>query len=188
MKDRSKKIPQVLDVKELAQGRLFRLEQVQLQFSNGRQANYERLQCNFEAAVLVVPVLADGTVLLIREYAAGVHRYELALPKGRIEPEEDILHAANRELMEEVGRGARDLRYIKSVTAAPGYVGYPTHIVLARDLYPKKEEGDEPEEIEVIPWDIRKLDQLLEVQECTEARSLAALYITRDILNKENCL
>ena len=46
-------------------------------------------------------------MLLVREYAAGVHRYELGLVKGRIDAGESPVEAANRELMEEAGYGAR---------------------------------------------------------------------------------
>ena len=51
------------------------------------------------------------------------------------------------------------------------------HIVLAKDLYPKKLEGDEPEAIEVIPWKISNIDALLRHPEFHEARSIAALLL-----------
>jgi ADP-ribose diphosphatase len=61
-----------------------------------------------------------------------------------------------------------------------------THIVLARDLYPEKLEGDEPEELEVVPWPISDLTALTDREDCTEGRTIAALYIARDYLRKEN--
>src|SRR5690606_33657140 len=140
---------------------------------------------NPRGAVLVIPMLDDDTVLMIREYAAGVQRYELALPKGRIEAGEPAEEAANRELMEEVGYGARRVRTIASVTVAPGYLSHVTHLILAQDLYEKRLPGDEPEEIEVVPWSLRDIDGLLACEDCTEARSIAALYMTRDLLARE---
>src|SRR5687768_15850650 len=68
----------------VARTRLFHVEQVDLRFSNGREVSYERLRGSSTGAVLVVPLLDAQTVLLIREYAAGVERYELALPKGHV--------------------------------------------------------------------------------------------------------
>ena len=136
--------------------------------------------------VLVVPMLDDDTVLLIREYAAGAERYELSLPKGRIEDNEEPVAAANREMKEEVGYGARQLTRLKSLTEAPGYFRHETHVVLAQDLYPERHEGDEPEPIEVVPWPLSKLEQLLDDPECTEARSIAALYMVRSYLQREN--
>ena len=131
-------------------------------------------------------MLDDDTVLLVREYAAGTHRYELGLPKGRIENGEPPLDAANREIMEEVGYAANRLELLRTVSLAPGYLGSRTHIVLARDLYEDSREGDEPEELEVVPWSLSRFDELLGHEEFTEARSIAALYLTRDFLHATN--
>jgi len=178
-----RKPPKIRKKRIVAQTRMFCVEELDLEFDNGIHASYERLQPNYRAAVLVIPVQDDGeTVLLIREYAAGVHRYELALPKGKIEHGEDLLQAANRELMEEVGYGANRLTHLKTFTVAPGLTGHLTEVVLARDLYAQKQQGDEPEEIEVVPWSLNELDRLIQQDDCTEARSIAALYIAKDKL------
>lgn len=84
------------------------------------------------------------TVLLIREYAVGTHRYELGLPKGRMDPGESILEAANRELKEEVGMGAKVMRYLRPLTLAPTYMSNAIHLVLAEDLYPERLPGTNP--------------------------------------------
>ncbi len=174
--------PRILGTQTLARTRLFHIEQVDLRFANGVETRYERLIGSPQGAVLVVPVLEDDTILLIREYAAGVDRYELALPKGRIEQGEAILEAANREIMEEIGYAAHKLNHLTSLSLAPGYLGHYTHVVLAQDLYPQKREGDEPEEIEVVPWKLTHLNELLLEDEFTEARSMAALFLTRELL------
>lgn len=172
--------PEVLQSKLIASTRIFRVEQRDLRFSNNVEVSYERLVGSPGGAVLVVPMLDDNTVMLIREYAAGVHRYELALPKGRIEPGEPILEAANREIMEEIGYGAKQLHHLTSLTIAPGYLSHVTHIILAENLYQEQREGDEPEVIEVIPWQLDQLADLLNHTECTEARSIAALFMVRE--------
>lgn len=174
--------PRILSSRTVARSRLFHVEEVELEFSNGVNTRYERLVGSARGAVLIVPVLGDGNVLLIREYAAGTHRYELALPKGRIEPGEDLLEAANREIMEEVGYGARDLSHLTSLTIAPGYLSHTTHVVLARDLHPQRLPGDEPEDIEVVPWPLAQIEALMGREDFTEARSIAALYLARERL------
>ncbi len=174
------KKPDILSIKTVAQSRLFTIEQVDLRFSNGVTAEYERLKGSRGGAVLIVPMLDEETVLLVREYGAGVDRYELGLPKGRIEPGEDSLEAANRELMEEVGHGAHQLEHLMSLSLAPAYFGHQTDVILAQSLYPKRLEGDEPETIEVVPWRLSQLHELLATGECTEARSIAALFLVRD--------
>jgi len=181
-----RKKPQILHTETLARTRCFHIEQLDLSFSNGVTTRYERLQGSSRGAVLIVPLLDRETVLLIREYAAGVHRYELALPKGRIEQDEDLLQAANRELMEEVGYGAHRLRHLTSLTLAPGYIGHVTHVVLAEDLYVQKEEGDEPEALEVVPWRMGELGSLLAQEDCTEARSIAALFMVRELMSNND--
>jgi ADP-ribose diphosphatase len=179
------KKPRILSAQTIARTRFFHVEELGLEFANGTVVNYERLNASPHGAVLVVPMLDEDTVLLIREYAAGVHRYELGLPKGLIEPGETVLEAANRELMEEVGYGARNLRHLTSFTLAPGYFAHVTHVVFAQDLYEQRRAGDEPEEIEVVPWRMHELKTLLAQDDCTEARSIAALYLVRDLLDEE---
>jgi len=180
-----RKKPEIIASATIAQTRLFRIERLDLRFANGVNVQYERLMGSPAGAVLIVPLLDANTVLLIREYAAGVHRYELALPKGRIETGESLIDAANREIMEEIGYGAHQLQHIHSLTLAPGYVNSITHIVLAQNLYPQRSVGDEPEEIEVVPWRLDQLPELLAQADCTEARSIAALFIVRDLLQRK---
>ncbi|NOR79301.1 MAG: ADP compounds hydrolase NudE, partial [Methyloprofundus sp.] len=55
-----------------------------------------------------------------------------------------------------------------------------TEIILAEDLYPEKLPGDEPEELQVVPWKLDNLTELVSGGLCTEARSIAALYLVRD--------
>jgi ADP-ribose diphosphatase len=177
-----KEKPRILSSQTVAKSRLFEVERLDLEFSNGVTAAYERLCNRSHGAVLIVPMLDADTVLLIREYAAGVHRYELALPKGKVEADEDMHVAANRELMEEVGYGARKLQTLTRMTLAPGYFSHVTDVILAEDLYPQRIPGDEPEPIEIVPWSLSRLEALLQREDCTEARSIAALFMARDLL------
>lgn len=178
------KKPETLHRKIVARSRLFRVEAVGLRFGNGVEVEYERLTSSTSGAVLVVPMLDEHTVLLIREYAAGTERYELALPKGRVEAGEDPLLAADRELQEEVGYGARRLTPLRHVSLAPGYMQHRTQLILAEDLYPRRLPGDEPEPIEVVPWPLARLDELMAQEDFSEARSLLALLLVRDLLQR----
>lgn len=177
------KKPEILQTKVIAETRHFCIEQLDLRFSNGVEVVYERFVTPRPGAVLIVPMLDNSTVLMIREYAAGVHRYELALPKGGMAADESILDAANRELMEEVGYGANKLTHLTTLTTAPGYHNSTIHVVLAEELYENRLQGDEPEEIEVIPWRLDKLSELTAHEECTEGRSIAALYMAREVIS-----
>lgn len=178
--------PKILNTAEIAKTRYFRIEEVDLEFSNGQQRTYERLSNRSQGAVLIVAFSSDNTFLMIREYAVGMERYELTLPKGKIDPGEDILSAANRELIEETGNKAGQLTHLHSLSLASGYSTHMTHVVLAEDLQPAYAEGDEPEPLEIIPWSLSNIDDLLTQHECSEARTLAALYICQQHLSKRN--
>lgn len=180
-----RKMPIIHSQAVIAETRQFRIESLELEFSNGQCRQYERLARNGSSgAVLVVPMLDRNTVLLVREYAAGVHRYELGLPKGKVDSGEDYLAAANRELKEEIGYGAKRLQQLHTLSLAPGYLEHTIDIILAEDLYPEKLTGDEPEELDVVPWKLSEIDRLLASGECSEARSIAALYIVSAFLGK----
>lgn len=177
----NRKLPVIHEVTEHDAGP-YTMERIDLEFSNGERRYYERLHGRGHGAVIVVPMLDDETVLLVREYAAGVHRYELGLVKGRMDAGETPEQAANRELMEEAGYGAEKLTTLKVLTLAPTYMSHHAYLVLAQNLYEKRLPGDEPEEMEVIPWKLDKLHELMLREDFSEGRSLAGLFIVRDYL------
>ncbi len=190
MNKNDKKLPIIHKTRVVAESRLFKIEALDLEFSNGARCEYERLLSRGVGAVLIVPILhkedEEDQVLLIREYAAGTERYELGFPKGKVEKGEEVLEAANREIMEEVGYESAKLTLMKRLSLAPGYLGHVTHIILAEDLSEHREPGDEPEEIEVVPVPFSQLDTLIEHDDFTEGRSMAALYLIKAFLEKRN--
>lgn len=181
MSESTEKLPIIHTRAERPEKNLFRVETLELEFANGERRTYERLISRGVGAVIIVAMPDPDTVLLVREYACGVHRYELGLPKGRLEPGESHLEGANRELQEEVGFAARDLRVLGQLTLAPGYMTHATHVVLARDLYESRLPGDEPEDLEVVRWPMADLAELVRRDDCTEGRTIAALYMARDL-------
>src|SRR5690606_27675424 len=98
----SRRLPTIHGITEHDAGP-YRMERLDLEFSNGERRQFERLRGRGHGAVAVVPMLDEDTVLLVREYAAGLHRYELGLVKGRVDAGETPLQAADRELKEEAG-------------------------------------------------------------------------------------
>ena len=181
----NKQKPQILHTELVAESRLFKVESLHLKFSNGVERVYERMRNSGRGAVMLVPMLDDHTILLIREYSAGTHSYELGFPKGLIDPGENAMEAGNRELMEEIGYGAKQLTPLKQVSLAPGYFGSRMDILLAQDLYPEQREGDEPEPLDVVPWPLDKIDQLMARPDFSEARSICGLFLLQDWLNKK---
>lgn len=180
-----RKKPKVSNIKDIATTKFFNIQSMDVEFSNGEKRQYERLKPLGEGAVLVIPMLDDDTVLMIYEYSGGTNRYELALTKGKIDTGESPLEAANRELIEEIGYSAKKLSFVKTMTLAPGYQSNTTHIVLAQDLYQDSAQGDEPEPLEVVKHQLSDLEQLVYNQDLTEARTIAALYMAKEMIKNQ---
>jgi len=177
-----RKPPKILATRNVDDSRFLRAEHIDLEFSNGERRTFERLLSSGLGAVIVVPMQDEDTVLLVREYAVGVDRYELGLVKGRLDRDETAEQGANRELKEEIGFGARELHILGTLSVSPAYMTAMTHVVLARDLYAERLEGDEPEPLDVVPWKLSELHKLLEHAEVTDGRSIAALFMAREYL------
>ncbi|PIZ04961.1 MAG: ADP compounds hydrolase NudE [Gammaproteobacteria bacterium CG_4_10_14_0_8_um_filter_38_16] len=171
------KPPILLDQKTLAETRIFRIEQTRMRFSNGVEQTFEKISGRSPGAVMILPMLDDQTFLVIREYAPAMNGYFLGFPKGAMDVNEDPLISANRELMEETGYGAKTLTHLATWSLSPAYFAATMEIVLAKNLYPQKLEGDEPEPIEVISWKINNIDALLAHPEFHESRSVAAALL-----------
>ncbi len=180
----SKQPPIIHSVTEVAKSRLFTIESLDLTFSNGEKRVYERMKPSGRHAVMVVPVTADGDLLLVREYSAGTERYELGFPKGLIDPGETAEQAADRELKEEIGFGCRKLTPMKNVVLAPSYFSSQMTLFLGQELYPERLTGDEPEELEIVRWPLAQAEELITHGDFSEARSITALLLAIKLLNR----
>ena len=174
--------PKILTRHAICNSRLFRVEGARIRFSNDVEMDYEYLCAGPVAPVIIVPMLDDDHVLLVREYGIGIDDYEWGLPKGKVDAGETHEQAANRELMEEAGYGARKLHLLKCMTQSPNYMQHKTQIVLAEDLFEERHEGDEPEPLEVRAFPINDISNMAAQTDISEARTIAALYLARDWL------
>lgn len=179
-------LPKILGVREVVRSRLFRVEGVDLEFSNGVKTTYERL-AGGNGAVMVVPYDAEKKAFVFtREYCVGTERYELGFVKGKIDDGETPLEAAERELGEEIGLGAADFVLLRTLNFAPGFMGLKLHLVLATGLSEHRlDSGDEPEPIE---REYVKLDELGELlygsdSELCEARCITGIILSLKKLN-----
>lgn len=180
------KKPEIGRRRSIAQSRLFAVEALELEFSNGEQRTFERLTSNGQGAgaVMIVAMPDPDHVLLIQEYAVGIEDYALTLPKGVIDPGEDIITAANRELREECGYGAQVIEPLIELTLAPNYMTHRIHVVMATQLYEERLPGDEPEPLIVEKHAIEDIGALLTRGDFHEGRAIAALFIARERLRE----
>ncbi|MFK0570634.1 ADP compounds hydrolase NudE [Endozoicomonas sp.] len=176
--------PEIRSCREIARSRLFRVEELDIRFSNGVERIYERLG-EFDTGhrgVMVVPLVDGQHFMMIREYAAGTEDYQLTLPKGLAEPGETLEEGGNRELKEEIGVGAHQWHHLGDFTLSPNYMTRKIHIMVAQDLFEERLEGDEPEPLIVETFSFDQLMELCARPDFTEARVIAALFLVREQL------
>ena len=78
--------------------------------------------------------------------------------------------------------GAEQFDELKTLSLAPSYFNARMHILVAQNLYPESLEGDEPEPLVVVKWPLAEWQSLLEQEDFTEARSVAALMLLQTFL------
>lgn len=177
-------LPAITQKRSIAKSKFFDVEEINLTFSNNEKRVYERMVGLNSGAVMIVPMLDDNTLMLVREYCAGTHSYELGFPKGLIDPGEKAAEAAQRELKEEIGYGAKTLTFIQEVAMAPAFFSAKMSIFFAQGLYAKKLIGDEPEPLELVKWPLSDYRELLAQSDFNESRSIAALLLIKDHLGE----
>lgn len=122
-------IPTISAMKNLVETRFFRVDEETLD----QGYPYYSVTSKFDA-VIVVPVLSDGRLVVERIYRHPYRRFVVEFPAGGIEKGEDILHAAGRELAEETGYCAKNLECMGSKLVMPGLMVMRAHFVLATGL------------------------------------------------------
>jgi ADP-ribose pyrophosphatase len=139
-------------------------------------SSFRREVVSYGQAVVLVPVDADGSLLLVRQYRHAVGEWLLELPAGGIDEGEAPEAAAQRELREETGhRGA--LTRIGGMFLAPGYSDEFQHIFAATGLVADALDADEDEEIELARVPLSDVLSLVDRGEIRDAKSLAGLLL-----------
>lgn len=154
-----------------------------MEIGKGRKVTYQIIEKGQSA--LIVPLTTDDNLVLVKEYFPAIDKYQLGLPKGRIDEGENPLQNANKELQEEIGYKAGKLDLLGVLTISRGYIKHYTHIYLASNLVKSKLVGDEMEELEIIEYPFDNFEELIKEGELTEARMIAALYLTRTFLKTD---
>ncbi len=127
-------------------------------------------------AVCILAENDEGEVLFVRQHRYPVGRAVLELPAGVVEPGEDPLETAHRELREEVGLDARQMTEITRFYTSPGFCDEEIILYFASDLFEAPLEGDEDETIRVETWNRKALMDALENREFRDGKTLIALY------------
>lgn len=120
----------------------------------------------------------DLHLWLVRQPREAVGERELLeLPAGKVEPGEDRLDTARRELAEEVGKAALSWDHLGDFWVSPGFTDERIGVWLATDLREAHADSGENERIEVVPWPLESLDEAIEA--CEDSKSLIGLLWLR---------
>jgi len=126
-------------------------------------------------AVVVVPLLDDGRLVVERQYRYPVGQVMLEFPAGKIDPAEPVLQCALRELAEETGYRARQWALAGVLHNAMAYSTEAIHIVFARGLTAGERALDVGELIDIVPMSEAELDAAAVRGELTDAKTLISL-------------
>ncbi len=156
-------------------GRLFRVEIVTRPSRTG--GTVEREIVRHPGAVLAVPVLDDGRLVLIRNYRDAVDRHLLEMPAGKLEPEESPGTAVVRELEEETGYRPSDVQPLGTFYTSPGMSDERMHVFLASGLTEVGQQLQDDEQIEVSIHPADEVEQMVEQGVIQDGKTIAALLL-----------
>jgi len=154
------------------EGRLVDVRVERFRHADGEEVSREIVRHRGAVGV----VAHDGEqVWLVRQPREAVDEPDLLeIPAGRLDVEgEQPLQAAQRELAEEIGRGARSWEPILAYYSSAGFTDERVHLFLATDLYEQSAESEENERIEIVPWPLERLDDA--IAGCSDAKTLIGL-------------
>ena len=140
-----------LSSRQLFDGVVIKLFVDDIELPNGAKSHREIVR--HQGAVCVIPVTDEGEVIMVRQFRYPFGRVLLEIPAGKLEPNEDPLDAARRELEEESGVVAGNIEYMGEIFTTVAIFDEKIHAYLATDLVYKNAHPDEDEflEVEKIP-------------------------------------
>ncbi len=138
-------------------GRLLDLFLDQVELPNGETSTREWI--DHPGAVCLIPILPDGDICLIRQFRYGPRDVFIEIPAGKLDPGEDPLDCAHRELEEETGFKTNKLTFLTNIYPAIGFSNEKMWMYLAEDLEKTAHNLDHDEFIELCPT---PLDDALE--------------------------
>jgi len=155
-------------------GQFLRVYEDTVRCPDGHVAPREYLR--HPGAVAVVPLLDDGRLVLERQYRYPLRRTFIELPAGKIDPGEDILACAQRELREETGYTAREWTYLGGFHNAIGYCDEKIEIYLARGLAFDATVDNDGEVLEVFTATLDQLLDWIAAAHVTDVKTIIGAY------------
>ncbi len=178
-----RELPQLLRQKLLYKGRKFNFEVNRLRLPNKAEGEWECIR--HPGGALVVPVTADGQLVLVRQYRFAVQGRVLEFPAGTLEPNEEPLETIQREIQEETGYRAHKWQKLGEFFLAPGYSDEIIYAYIAQDLEKLEVQlqQDEDEDIEIVLFTPEQLEKAIKEGEPVDAKSISSFFLARRFLS-----
>ena len=156
-------------------GKVFTLVRENVTLENGTTTDVEFIE--HPGATAIIPFLDDTRIVLLKQYRHALKKYIWEIPAGTLDPQEEIIGCAKRELIEETGYSANRWQKLGEITPVPGYSDERIHIFLATELQPAEQHLDEDEVIQVQEVDFLKAFEMIGNGEIQDAKSIAGLFM-----------
>lgn len=148
---------QVLVEDTVWQGRIFDISRLRVALPDGRDALRDVVR--HPGAVAIVALTEDGRICLVRQYRTSLGRVTVEIPAGKLDPGEDPLECAHRELLEETGMQAGKMAFLTTIATGVGFCDELIHLYMATDLAFAQSSPDADEFINV---DLVPLPELID--------------------------
>ncbi len=164
----------------LFKGRVFTLKRDRVAEPSGIVTTREIIV--HPGSVVVLPLLADGRIVLIRQYRHAAGQYLWELVAGHKEPNESVATGVHRELMEETGYTAKRIRKMLEVYPSPGLLGERMDIFLAEGLTKGKARPEDDEKITQKAITLKEAERWIKSGKIRDSKSVnGILYYARFI-------
>ena len=174
--------PGKIDSRLVHDGRIVHLSIDRVRFPNGSEGELEMIRHSGASAVL--PVLSgadtsDPEIMLVRQYRYATGGYIYEVPAGRPDaPGEDWEVCARRELEEETGLRAGQMRYLTTIYTTPGFTDERIHLYLATDLTSGSTARDTDEFMDLEPMPLSRALSMIRDGEISDAKTICTLLYT----------
>ncbi|KYZ77503.1 ADP-ribose pyrophosphatase [Anaerosporomusa subterranea] len=174
-----KLIEKPISSERIYEGAIVNIRRDTVTLPNGKSATREVVE--HPGAVAVVPVTDDGKVILVRQFRHPIGQLLLEIPAGKLDKGEHPDDCARRELEEETGFVASQLRRIASIFTTPGFTNEIIHIYLATGLTATAQHPDEDEFLAVEYYDRDQIKELLAAGELQDSKTALGLLLTESL-------
>ena len=167
-------LPKVLSSQTVFDGRVFK---VTVDTISEGELTYVREVVHHHGSAVIIPVLDDGTVVLVRQYRHPAVRYLLEAPAGTLADGERPEAGAARELEEELGLVAARLEKLSEFFVSPGLLEEKMWVYLATELSEGKQFLDEDEVLDVVRLPIAEALEMITSGEIQDAKTIIGLML-----------